>query len=290
MTIVSWVVSRLSRKGRGISILIPFRCTDPTHPRVKNAEWLKRYWKVQLPGAQIVMGDDPTDQLFSKAVAVNNAAAKATGDVFVIIDADGYMSADSVLYCAEEIRTARKKNKKLWFVPYRQFYRLTEEASRNLLQSNPASPFPFSEPLASSSILACDTDPKVGHWYGAMVQIMPREAFEAVGGWDGRFRGWGGEDHAAMRAMDTLYGLHKTLPGQVLHIWHPQIGPQGTAVSVPWNERMWEGQDHPGINDRLSYLYYGAYGRFDRMRKLVDGGHDAPDDKLTPITHRSQST
>jgi hypothetical protein len=234
------------------------------------------------------MGDDPTGQPFSKSVAVNNAAAKAKGDVFVIIDADGYMQADSVLYCAEEIRTARKRGKKLWFVPYRQFYRLTEEASRCLLQSDPASPFPFPEPLASMFILGGTADTKVGHWYGAMVQIMSREAFKTVGGWDQRFRGWGGEDHAAMRAMDTLYGLHMTLPGQVLHVWHPQIGPQGTATEVHWKERMWEGQDQPGVNDSLSNLYYGAQGKPDRMRKLVDEGHGvSPNVKLGSATTTS---
>lgn len=258
------------RKGYGISILIPFRCTDKSSPRIKNIEWLRKYWVAQLPGAEIIIGEDPdTNSIFSKSVAVNNAAAIAKGDVFAIVDADGYVSADSVLHCAEEIRHARKTGRKLWFVPYRQFYRLTEEASRLLLQSNPATPREFSAPLASEFVLG-DTDPKVGHWYGAMIQIMPREAFELVGGWDIRFRGWGGEDHAAMRAMDTLYVLHKTLPGRVLHVWHPQIGPQGTQEWVHWKDRMWENQSESGVNDRLSHRYYAAQGRPQMMRKLVD--------------------
>jgi hypothetical protein len=260
------------RRGRGVSILIPFRCPDRGNPRVRNVEWLKSYWKAQLPGAEVVMGDDPeTDLPFSKSVAVNNAAAKARGDVFVIADADGYVSADSVMHCVEEIRSARKKGQRLWFVPYRLFFRMTEEASRLLLASDPRSPFPFSEPLAQEHVLG-DTDPAVGHWYGAMLQIMPREAFEAVGGWDERFRGWGGEDHAAMRAMDTLYGPHKTLPGQVLHVWHPQIGPKGAAAVVHWKERMWEGQDDTGVNDKLSNRYYAAQGRPKVMRALLDEG------------------
>src|SRR5271167_1900757 len=118
------------RRGNGISIIIPFRCTDPTNPRVRNVEWMKRYWAKQLPGAEIIMGEDPhTDFPFSKSVAVNDAASRASGDVFVIVDADGYIGADAVMHCVKEIRSARRKGKKLWFVPYRQFYRLTEEAS-----------------------------------------------------------------------------------------------------------------------------------------------------------------
>ena len=72
----AFLVSRKFRKGHGISILIPFRCTDPDSPRMKNVEWLKRYWAAQLPGAEVIIGEDPdTSRPFSKSVAVNNAAA-----------------------------------------------------------------------------------------------------------------------------------------------------------------------------------------------------------------------
>jgi hypothetical protein len=88
--------------------------------------------------------------------------------------------------------------------------------------------------------------------------------------------GWGGEDHAAMRAMDTLYWTHKTLSNQVLHLWHPQIGPQGVREWVHWKERMWEHQSEIGVNDKLSHRYYAAQGKPPMMRKLVDEGHHEP--------------
>jgi len=260
------------RRGRGVSILIPFRCPDRHSQRVKNVDWLMRYWKAQLPGAEVIVGDDPmTDAPFSKSVAVNDAASRASGDVLVIVDADGFMSADRVMHCVSEIRAARKRGQRLWFVPYRKFYRLTEEASRLLLASDPRSPHEFREPLQQEYVLN-DTDPAIGHWYGAMIQIMPREAFDEVGGWDPRFRGWGGEDHAAMRAMDTLWWPHKTLPSQVLHVWHPQLGPDGPKTLVSWRERMWEGQDDPQANAKLSHRYYAAQNKPPQMRALVDEG------------------
>jgi hypothetical protein len=276
VTAAAAAVSRKFRKGHGISILIPFRCPDTTNPRIKNVEWLKQYWKAQLPGAEIVMGDCPGEQPFSKSVAVNDAARKAKGDIFVIVDADGFVPAESVLHCANEIRQAEKKGKALWFVPYRLFYRMTEAASLKLLASSPKKPFKFGQPLEQQHVLG-DTDPAYGHWYGAMIQICSRTAFELVGGWDERFVGWGGEDAAAMRAMDTLYGLHKTLPGQVLHVWHPQIGPSGVAEVVHWKERMWEGQSDPNANDHLNAEYYGAWMRPERMRKLLDGARGGSD-------------
>ena len=258
------------RRGHGISIIIPFRCADPDDQRVRNFEWVQKYWRAQLPGAQLIVGEDPSRCPFSKSAAVNNGVAKATGDILVIVDADGYVSPDNILYCADEIRDAQERGQRLWFVPYRQFYRLTQEATEELLESDPLDPLEFPEPLPS--MLALGDDPRIGHWYGAMIQICPRDAFDLVGGWDERFRGWGGEDAAAAHAMDTLYCPHKTLPSQVLHIWHPQIGPQGRAVQVHWSERMWEGQEGPGVNASLSGRYYGAMRNEPRMRKLVDEG------------------
>src|SRR5271157_3288805 len=143
-TLAGALLSRRFRKGYGISILIPFRAPSSDDQRVKNLNWLKSYWKAQLPGAEIVIGEDPEmDKPFSKSAAVNDAAARAKGDIFVIIDADGYIKAESVLHCAQEIREARKRKQRLWFVPYRQFYRLTQDASQCLLQSDPRHPFQF---------------------------------------------------------------------------------------------------------------------------------------------------
>lgn len=263
---------REKQVGRGISIIIPFRCADKASRRWENFNWVKRYWKHHLPGCEIIQGEDErTDLPFSKSVAINNAVAKSSGDVLVIVDADGFIRARNVLYCVREIRKAIKRGHRLWFVPYRQFYRLTEEASTKVIESDPAHPFYIPEPPLKCDIID-SSGSMLGHWYGAMIQIMPREAFDIVGGWDERFRGWGGEDHSHMRAMDTLYWHHKTLPHQVLHLWHPMLGPGGKESYVHWRERMWENQKYSGTNDELTGRYYGANGDHKRMRKLVDEG------------------
>ena len=276
MSIINWFLKLFSRKGCGISFLIPFHCPDQDSRRAENWRWLKEYWKCQLPGAEIVMGFDAASIAdpgipFSKSCAVNNAASKAHGDIFVIVDADGYVTAEAILICAHRIRKARKKGRRLWFVPYRQFFRLTERCSRHVLESNPYHPKKFSTPPPKHCIQNTSGS-QHGHWFGALIQIVPREAFCEVGGWDPRFRGWGGEDHAAMEATDTLYWHHKTLPGQVLHLWHPMLGPEGLGPWVDWQHRMWPNQKASGNNDHLSRKYYGANGHPRRMRKLVNEG------------------
>ena len=272
---IAWIKNLLGLekpRGTGISIIIPFRAPKNDYRRTLNLDWVLRYWSAQLPGAELIVSDDPFDnRAFSKSAAINAGVYRSTGDILVLVDADGYIDADAIVHCAEEIRKEEARGRRLWFVPYRKFYRLNQEASDILLNSDPADPAMFSNPPEPCQIQG-DADPNVGHWYGAMAQILSRTAYNIVGGWDERFRGWGGEDHAAMRATDTLYWHHKSLPDQVLHLWHPQIGPQGTAAWIHWKERMWEGQEDPAVNDRLSWRYYHAMGNKKRMRKLVDEG------------------
>jgi glycosyltransferase involved in cell wall biosynthesis len=259
------------RRGRGTSIIIPFRSPKTTDVRTRNLAWLVRYWKHHLPGAEVIIGDDPdTDLPFSKAVAINRAVAKSKGDVLVLVDADGFLTADRVMHCVDEIRDARRRGNKLWFMPYRKFYRLSNEATLRMLNSDVRNPYAFPDTVDQADIMNVDSDPTTAHRYGALIQILPREAFEIVGGWDERMRGWGAEDHAAMRATDTLYGPHKTLPTSVLHLWHPMIGSNGSADIVHWKDRRWEGQDDPAVNNNLSYRYYHAYLKPVLMRKLVD--------------------
>src|ERR1700727_2162954 len=111
------------RPGTGISLLIPFRDDDGTRTPAFN--WLVKYWTAALPGAQIVIGTD--DHVpFSKTSAFNDARTRATGDVFVLIDADCYLDANVLLDCAASIRKGRLRGRRMWFGPYRKFYRLTD--------------------------------------------------------------------------------------------------------------------------------------------------------------------
>jgi len=278
----------LKTKGHGISIIVPFHSSDPTNQRAKNWKWLHKYWRKQLPGAEVIIGADheagKNGKAFSKSCAVNEGVSRSNGDILVIVDADGYIPVESILYCAEEIREARARNKRLWFIPYRQFYRLTEEASQKVLQSKPSHPYSFGKRPDVDDVLNMaqfngTSGSAIGHWYGALIQVMPWEAFEMVGGWDPRFRGWGGEDHAAMRAMDTLYWPHKTLPTPVYHIWHP-FKNVTSGNPAKGKNRLWENQGENSNNDTLSHRYYYSQGHWSRMRKLVDEWKKPSDNKL----------
>src|ERR1043166_8751927 len=91
-------IFRRGRKGYGITIIIPFRRSKKYPRQDENFQWVKRYWKCQLPGAELIVGKDRHwRRTFSKSAAINAAAKEATGDIFIIVDADCYIDADVVL-------------------------------------------------------------------------------------------------------------------------------------------------------------------------------------------------
>jgi hypothetical protein len=263
-----------------ITLLVPFRADSPHRTRVW--QWLMRYWKHELPEAELIVCTDDS-RPFCKTAALNRGFEKANGDIIVLLDADCYIRGQVIRDCAGKIRSSRRRGIPLWYVPYRRFYRLSETASRQLLASDPADPVRFPDPPAHDDVEQPETA-SAGHWWGALIQIMPREAFAETGGMDERFRGWGGEDVSFMIATDTLYGKHKTSNNPVCHVWHPTITDPAKGLS-----RLWEYQQSAGPNDYLAKQYRRARGDAEAMRKAV--GRPAltrwlPHEYQTPAGHR----
>jgi hypothetical protein len=176
--------NRQFRRGQGISLLVPFR-SDSAH-RTRVWEWLHAYWEHELPGAEIVMGSDE-HRPFCKTAAVNRAFRESHGDIVVILDADAYLPGSVILDCARRIRSARRRGRKLWFIPYRHFYRMTEAATEDIVESEPDNPLRVPDP-PPHDLVEDPINSAYGHWFGALIQIMPREAFEAAGGMDETIR------------------------------------------------------------------------------------------------------
>lgn len=252
-------------KGRGISVLIPFRA-DGTE-RQEVFDWLMRFYEWRLPEAQFIVGTDDGSP-FSKTCAVNEAARFASGDIFVILDADCWIDPKVITEAAHRIRVARANHKRRWYIPYRHLYRLTERASRRVLEENPfwvPSPDGWAEQIyLQNQDIDNQDESGVGHNFGALIQIMPREAFFEVGGMEPRCRGWGADDVAFVMALDTLYTRHRTLDREVFTFYHE---PKGRR-----HHRKWEGQEDEDPNGRLGERYRRANGDPSRMRALVDEG------------------
>lgn len=253
-------------KGAGISLLVPFR-NDHQEGRAENWQWLKQYWEYCLPEAEIIVGDAPGEP-FSKSCAVNAAYRASSGDVLVQIDADCYIDPSVILNCAEQIREGRSREpcEYVWFVPYNRLFRLTRVSTLMLIGSEPSDPFTFSSPPDDDEVGPTNGS-GFGHWFGALIQIYPREAFQFVHGMDARFRGWGGEDVAFVLALDTLFGVHRLTTNQVLTLWHSVLAKPGTNPDLL---RIWENQEDPRKNWKMAGKYRKALRNPKEMRSIID--------------------
>lgn len=232
-----------------------------------------RYWAAELPDAEIILGTS-NRRPFCKTQAFNRAIRSSHGKVLVLLDADAYMSGKPLERCADRILA--DPNDHLWFVPYRRLFRLSQAITYQIVHSDPTDPLRLTDPPDPFDI---DGDPVMssyGRRYGAMAMVIPREAFDALGGFDERFRGWGGEDASILRALDTLWGKHKSVNTAIYHLWHPKIGDTH-------RERRWDGQTKANPNDRLASAYHRANRHPAAMRRLVDEGNKASRHRLLII-------
>ncbi|HEX3048660.1 MAG TPA: glycosyltransferase [Bacillota bacterium] len=199
-----------------VSALIPYK------PDFGRRDYLwsvvhNRYLRF-LPQVEICIGTD-LGEPFCRAKAINEAAKKASGDVFLLVDTDVVFNPDLIGKIISVIGIYP------WIVPYRNGYRLTEGATNTLLSQE----LPLSIQLGALDYEYIEPGP------GPLMNAMTRSCFEKIGGLDERFKGYGYEDVAMAISLKTLSGPHFNLEEDIFHLWHP------TAELIPRkNVELWQ--------------------------------------------------
>lgn len=180
-------------------ILVPRR-SDGGH-RDRVWEWVRARWASDHPDFEIVEGHH-TDGLFNRSAAVNEAARKAgKWDVAVIIDADVTIHPDRV----------------------REAIAFAHDTGRMVL------PFSVRRDLSQPGTqMVMDGQDHWGRYVArryrnlvSCVVVVSRGLWDAIGGFDEAFRGWGAEDNAFAAAAETFGGPIARFSGDVWHLWHP---------------------------------------------------------------------
>jgi hypothetical protein len=250
-----------------ISILVPLRPEKGDTARARAWKWVERWWRDSVPDVEICVAEDDGTEPFSKTQAVNNAYLKATGDVFVVADADSFMEPAPL---AHAIKVARQTGRLV--VPWRQVVRLSEEDTKKQLRRRKSAIERTQELLER-----CYQTP-VPETAGTLF-VIRRDSFERVQGMDPRFRGWGHEDVAFARACHSILGPTMYGSDDVISLYHPRPeGPRG---------RVWDNDDG-NRNLPLAQAYVMAYQHPWKMQQLVDehplGGWTKPR-PFTPEVH-----
>ncbi|MGG1675871.1 galactosyltransferase-related protein [Neobacillus sp. NRS-1170] len=184
-----------------VSVLFPFG-TDHG-PREQNFNWTKRFYEKMMPEVEICIGES-RDQPFSRSQAINHAAAQATRDIFAIADTD--IIYDPVVL----IEAIKLLDVYTWVLPFDKSFNMDKQSSEELLKLEPGWPLPIN---VNGHIPG-----QIG--YG-LLNVIPRKHFEAVGGFDERFLGWGGEDDAFAASVNGLCGWLTRMNHTAYHLWHP---------------------------------------------------------------------
>ena len=162
-------------------------CWDVTRPALEDL------------GYEVFTGEPPFPE-WARAHAVNAASAAAgEWDVALVADADTIPDPASI-------------ERAIWWVtqtggavrPHMERHMLNPKGSIVIAQRGPE---------------ALDAQHYTRRFPGGGLLVLTREAWDAVGGYDERFIGWGYEDTAMNLALLTKVGWDR-LPGHAWHLWH----------------------------------------------------------------------
>lgn len=199
-----------------ISIVIPFRSQD--NDRDVLLDYVVERYSGFWPDAEIIVSDCEGER-FNRSAARNRGVEASSGDTLIIADADTITDKKNL-----EVGTSIVGTTNRWVLPYndRGYWNLNHDFTRYVLNH---------DPLADVSYR--DTEfgwnHRIESWAGIL--IMPREAFDAVNGYDERFKGWGYEDNAFRLALDVLWGSYLRTDGDVYHLYHAVA--EGTTFDSP---------------------------------------------------------
>jgi hypothetical protein len=178
-----------------VSVLIPFASDDPWRRRARAhvTDWY------EAQGFDVVEGTCPGS--WRKAVAVGDAARRASGEILVVADADCLCDGVAPAVAAVEADAP-------WAIPHTLVHRLDEPATEAVYAG-----------VSPAATTGRAQRPYRGFAGGGIV-VLPRDTWDRIP-IDPRFEGWGQEDEAWAMALTCLAGRPARLAGDLHHLWHP---------------------------------------------------------------------
>jgi N-terminal domain of galactosyltransferase len=220
-------------------------------------EYCRRHWGSELPALEIFEGHHEGDGPFNRSAAINRAA-EGEWDFAVILDSDTIVDAEQVI---SGIELAEETG--CLVLPYKLRNMLSEAGTQAILGGHVGSWEPWVTARERDRVSCC--------------VIVPRALWDAVGGFDERFTGWGGEDEAFYAACAALGGVRR-LDGANWHLHH---------VASPHHDRM-----SPLYRQalRLTQRYKQAAVNEFEMRRLLREPHTPDQVALIVLTTGGRDT
>ncbi len=184
-----------------VAVCIPYRAGIPERDR--NFAYVESWWREEL-GWPVFLGDDTADEAFSIGRS-RNLAAEQAGDWDVAVFTDADMVPGSHAQVEKAVASAWKKGS---YTTLHSEIRYTDEAVTAAVCADELELSARNVPHAVGGV-----------WIPCCA--LRRDLFDAVGGYDRRIHGYGGEDLAMYFAAATLAGAVRT-EGPLYHLQHPE--------------------------------------------------------------------
>ncbi|MER5642924.1 galactosyltransferase-related protein [Streptosporangium sp. NPDC002524] len=178
------------------------------------------------------------DGHFNKSWAVNVGVRDTPGEPELICVLDTDILADRRFLSRNLDRMAREPGLSA-FLPYRRMFCLDPETSAAAIRRR-CERGEADVPLDAVRSLVLKEPPGACLWVRSTV-------FDAIGGFDERYQGWGGEDDDVVARL-SLAGRFTRFDDPLLHLAHPR--PEMTLDGLPFNAHI----------DPLSWTVAGGYG------------------------------
>lgn len=185
-----------------LSILIPFRSLHST--RKRNLDYVTKFYKSIFPDAEYVICDDDDPKDFNRGRALINGIKVATGDTFILADADYIVPENSLL---DAVLLSSISG---FVVPYSEVAYLSQSGTVGFLKHG------LFDKFRKGDVERNWQQKVVGG-----VNVVTRSNYFAAGGFDPKHKGWGFEDASFSMAMETLVAPVRWVEGPAVHLWHP---------------------------------------------------------------------
>lgn len=193
-----------------VAVCVPFRARTDHDAQLQR--WTEARWRARHPSWAYIVADADSGAPFNQS-ASRNVAAREAGDVDVLC----FANADVALPWPDEMVTAVTSAAERGSWALSSLYVETcESYAADALRSDPGCV--MADPLTCYARQLPDSP--------AGPQVMPREAYEAVNGWDERYTSWGRDDDSMRSALNVLWS-QRVRTFRVAHLWHPRTKADG---------------------------------------------------------------
>lgn len=234
-----------------LSIIVAFRDSSESQHRSRLWDFLQAQYVLQLPEAEVVVGQDDGTEPFHKTLALNRAVASASGDLLLLSDADTWLPTAQL----REAMAGIEADPTSWWRPWNIKLKLGESDTNWVLGHKS-----WNGELLQNADHPSRRENLNTYW-AAPPHLFTRNQYERAGRFDERFRGWGAEDEAWALAMRSIVGRPKLARGYAIHLWHERLGRSG--------HDQWVGETDPGANNKLLAPYRKLVRYPSQMEKMV---------------------